>query len=76
MDRKLLAFTLFSAVHALFWLWVYLRLETSSLARMVWEKTWVRWTAWQSPRWVLVFSIVMMLFTALLVCALLFPEGE
>ena len=76
MDRKLLAFTLFSAVHALFWLWVYLRLETSSSARMVWERTWVRWTAWQSPRWVLVFSIVMMLFTALLVYALLFPEGE
>jgi hypothetical protein len=64
----------FAMAHSLFWLWVYLRLGSSAVARRIWENTWVRWTAWQDPKWVLIFAIGSFAFIAFVVFAAIFPE--
>jgi len=63
-------------VHSFFWLWVYFRLGSSPVARRIWENTWVRWTAWQDPKWVLVFALGSFAFIALVIFAAFFPESH
>lgn len=74
MTPDVIGFLIVSSLHAAFWFWVYFRLETNVVARRVWEATWLRWTSWQNPIWVLIFAILMAALTLLVAYACMFPE--
>jgi hypothetical protein len=76
MMMKFTIILVLNTAHGLFWLWVYLRLDSSDLARRIWEKTWIRWTTWHDRRWVLIYGLGSLLFSLFLLYVAFFPEHQ